>query len=471
MARGAPGLGICSPATGRTLNTLMNFLMAQDPSARGGSDSRTAPGRAPSPAWRRWVAALLIVLSGLAVLHWHRVLPLCLYDRHLPVPLRVAIDSEAYLAMASGDVAKVDSPFTKRQLYPWVVRGTAAALRLELPAAFLVVNVLALALLAWCLALILETTTGSPFWALLLLLTPLPLESLELAYLADLFHMSLSALFFLLLLKNRTRWSLAVLLVCFLARESTMVLCFFCAVVAAWRRDRLLLWGSLGVLGAGWAATSLFARMGQPNIHHLPDALYMALKVPYNFLANVCGVVIWSDVRSDVGQPLVTWTLPAFLHLGKDKAVGLCLNWSLPANTLIMLLTLFGTAPLFAVRFLRPGPAWREAPAAIQAAFLCGVVSYLLGTSLGWWTERLIGYGWPACWIALPWLIRRAGWNLRARDHWVLCSCFLLACWWPPLVSYTRDTRFLPALGALAPWALTAVWLRALARRSGATPA
>src|SRR2546421_1648994 len=155
------------------------------------------------PTWRSVVVALLILLGGLATLGWHRQLPLLKEVRNQELPFLHRWDSQAYYFIAIGNYRDVASPFSKRALYPWLAASLSRATDLKIGTAFMVWNVLAFAVLAWCISAALEITIGKPWIALLLLLTPMPLESLELGYLPDLFHAALTALFFLLLLKEK----------------------------------------------------------------------------------------------------------------------------------------------------------------------------------------------------------------------------------------------------------------------------
>src|SRR5207244_5183279 len=96
-----------------------------------------------------------------------------------------------------------------------LARELDKAAHIGLPAAFLAINVVAFAVLAFCIAALLEVSGVVPWLGLVLLLTPLPLEFLLSAYMPDLFHAALTALFFLLLLKDRLGLALVVLLISF----------------------------------------------------------------------------------------------------------------------------------------------------------------------------------------------------------------------------------------------------------------
>jgi hypothetical protein len=416
----------------------------------------------PAESQRRILVTFVVLLVGVTVVNWYQSWPLCLFFKDMPFPFLAFIDSESYRDMALGDFSHVINPFSKRVLYPFLANALTSGQYLDLPSALVFLNLVSLGVMAYCVAACLELVIGNSLIAIPLLLTPFPLESLELAYLPDLFHMALTALFFLCLLKERVGWGLVVLWIAFTARESTVLLCVVCLVVGWWRRERTLALGSLAVIFLGTAATAPFVKLGQPNLHHLPDILYLPLKLAWNFLVNIFGVKIWSDVRAEVGTPIVTWQLPVWLHIGTDRVVGLCLNWKHPANTLITLATLFGVGPVLMARFLRNWRTAQALPTPLLIIGSYGLIAFILGTSLGDWTERLIGYGWPLFWIILPYLWRQHFHQFASRDLGLLIICYFIVAWWPRLVGYTRDSSHLLCLWVLVPYAITCWRMRSL---------
>ena len=390
------------------------------------------------------LAAVAMAAIGMAVFCLHRQLPLLQEYHGQPLPPMYHWDSQSYLALANGQYAAVTSPFSKRALYPFLAKTVAVGLGVRLETAFLGLNLLAFAALAYCLARCLALAGCDGRLSCLFLLTPFPLASLELAYMPDLFHMALTALCFLLLLSERWIWALLVLFICFVTRESTLLLCLVCAGIGFVRRQRTLAIGSLVVLVAGTLVTNYLARLGKPNVHHLPDFLYLGLKVPYNFILNFLGVHISSNLMPGA-PPLFTWQLPAFLHLGLDREIGVSWDWRRPVATLVVLLALFGNGPLFVWKYFRfhklSAPT---APLAIQVMAVYGLMCYVLGPSLGNLIDRLVGYGWPLFWIGLPWLVREAGLSLRQRDWYGLGACYLFCAWWPSLIGFAPDKIPLP---------------------------
>lgn len=406
------------------------------------------------------LVGLLALVIGLATFAFHEHLPLLLEYREGPLPPMYHWDSQSYLSIARGDYWDVASPFSKRALYPFLARSTSDALGISLDAAFLSLNLIAFGVFAYGLARCLAHVRLDSRIALLFLLTPFPLASLELAYMPDLFHMALVACFFWLLFERRWLLALLVLFAAFATRESTLLLCLVCAGVAFLHRQRPLFVGSLIVLCLGVIVTSTAARFGRPNVHHLPDALYLALKIPYNFALNILGVEISTNVIPGAA-PIYRWQLPSFLHVGLDREIGVSFNWRRPATTLLVLLSAFGTGPLIAWKFRRfPRPA----SLAIKVSTAYGLICCLLGPSLGSLVDRLVGYGWPLFWITMPWLLRDHLARWSPQDRIILAACYLLASWWPSLNGFSADTAALPSLAAASllaiPYFVTIIKLR-----------
>jgi hypothetical protein len=403
-------------------------------------NSGTAESRHNTCARSVWVV-LVVFVASLVILQWHQKLPLYHPARHGRLPLLVAIDSDSYLLMAQDGLRQILSPFSKRFLYPWLAGALSRMTHQPVADVFLALNLTALLTLAFCLAESLRVMIGQPFLALLFLLTPFPLESFELAYMPDLFHMALVSLFFLLLLRQKARWALLVLFLAFLTRESTLLLCLFTAGLAWFRAQKRLSFGAGGVLCAGWAASSLFCRLGKPNLHRLPESLYLLGKVPYYLLLNFTGFRIWSNVRPAVGRPFVIWHLPAWLCFGADHALGIAYpDWGYPLATWIVLLTVFGVGPLIVFYLWRRTGQPRKLPFAVELALLYGVASYLAGPLLGAMVDRLVGYGWPAFWLAMPCLLFARGLEIKPWRAALLAAGYSMTCWWPRLFGYGNSS-------------------------------
>ena len=131
---------------------------------------------------------------------------------------------------------------------------------------------------------------------------------------------------------------------------------------------------------------------------------------------------------------------------------------------LVVLLTLFGIAPVLVWKYFRRERLTAVAPLAIQVTAVYGLTCYFLGPALGNLVDRLAGCGWPLFWIALPWLVRQAGLKFKGHDQMVLAACFLFASWWPSLIGFAADKAALlnplPHVLLLIPYAVAFLVLR-----------
>lgn len=415
-----------------------------------------------------WVVVAMLVAS-LIIVKWHQKLPLFSAPGQDSLPFLVATDSEYYLAMAQEGPAKIPSPFSKRIMYPWLAGTISRLTGQPMGSVFLALNLTALLGLAFCVAELLRETVGQPLLALLFLLTPFPLECFELAYLPDLFHMALLALFFLALLRNKTRWALLVLFLAFLTRENTLLLFLFTSGLAWFRGRKRLSLEAGGVLGAGLASYFLICRVGLPNNHHLPDFLYQFLRVPFYLALNFFGIRVWSDFHPEQGTAFVTWHLPPWLKFGADNVVGLAYpNWRYPAETIIIWLTVFGLGPLILYYLLRRNGKTRSLPFAVELALWYGLACYLSGPLLGDWVDRLVGYGWPAFWIAMPCLWFACAPHVKPWPATLVAAGYLVACWWPRFFGYgnNRSVNPWPCFGVLVFYFLAGFKMRHITSKS-----
>ena len=191
----------------------------------------------------------------------------------------------------------------------------------------------------------------APFFLVCILFTPFLIDLFRGYFLPDLFHAALVALFLGLLMEGRILIALPVLFFLQMTRESTILLTLFVIGVALHRRDRQFALGALVATLLGWFVTSVIAKGGQTNVHHLNGILYLIFKIPFNTSKNILGIELWANTlawQTDVFKhaPLITIDIPTWLHLGMIRKVGIYqVDPSLPLQTLAHWLTLFGVAP------------------------------------------------------------------------------------------------------------------------------
>ena len=353
----------------------------------------------PMCAWStraRWAALAVAMLLGvgavLAIVPWTGVF-------HAP-------DSSHYLQLAAGRT-DVMQPFVSRQLGARVAAGLGLLLGGDLHAGFLVEAALSLlftmGVTGW-----LAMRTTAPRWLLaaLMLVASWPVLVLYLV-LPDLWYAALLACVLLLLSKEQY---VAVALMMFplmVSRESTSLtlVCFLAAGWATWdgaRRRRYTVI-AIATAAAGTLVVSRLSVGSQPNVEHLPEAIYVFAKVPWNFLRNVVGVLPWSDANSDLCRVPV-WSMP--VHLGPVHALGVCgFSMGQQMTAVDNTLRLFGILPLLVAMLWWRHRRWAGRSVLLRFALLYGGLSFVLAPVLGAGFGHLMQYAWPLFLVATPLLL------------------------------------------------------------------
>ena len=351
------------------------------------------------------------------------------------------VDSHFYRDIAEGRISSVIKPFSYRILHPFITGLIASSLQLDTELSFLIVGILSLVILVTTVALIARSSI--PYYGIAaILVTPFLLGLFQDYYLPDLFHAALLGLFLLCLVHEKHWLSLILLFALQITRESTVLLTVVLVVLSFSRKQWKLGLGSIFVTALGIAVTGHFASRGQSNIHEISNLLYLAAKIPYNFFKNLLGLVFWTNtfaVNNPARFPLEPmWqiSLPGWVPSGAIHSVGFyTFDLSYPLITINLLLTTFGIMPALVLVYLSrmQKRLFTEGSLAISVALLYGLLSFVIGTSLGASVDRLIGYGWPCFWIACPFLLKQH----HHDDRKFIIMFFLinlLAAWLPMLV-------------------------------------
>ncbi|SEG43561.1 hypothetical protein SAMN05421819_2921 [Bryocella elongata] len=434
--------------------------MSGDP-ARAGWIS--APIGNLAPRFRGAVIALA-TLAGSGYAAWKEL--------HYRSPFYMA-DIWSYLSIARGNAAGLVQPFASRQLGPLIVRGLDALLHIDAHRGFEIEATASLLVLVGVL-FALAGRSRAPWWVLVAIaVAPMMPDTMLGMVLPDLFYAALLAIFLILL--ERELWVAAALwmLPLMVARESTS-LTLACLLLAAWRPLRLrgcLLAIASAAGGAG--IVHYLSRSSPGNPQHLPESVYILLKVPWNTAQNLFGVELWNNINYGCGTPV--WQ-HAF-HLGSIHSVGFCgFNPALPRITLMAGLTEFGLLPLLAAFVLwrrRSRPAAPEArtegyATMLRFATIYGTAYFLLGPLLGTGVPRLMGYAWPLFFVVLPSWIGESGqssWVRSRRAIWAVP--LFLAIHWAISWVYWQEV-YLPEI--LLGWAVAAVLLTFWSRAETPAP-
>lgn len=359
---------------------------------------------------------------------------------------RVSTDSHWYIEMARGRVFSVPRPFCNRVLHPIVVCAVADTAACRLDAAFRAVAYIALAVMILSVA-ILSIPSGSrsggragPWIAASMAFSPGLLSMFGDAYLPDLFHAGLAAVF---LLAFRFEWQLLACLAGFMlgaCRESTLLLAATAIAVSfrAGRRGHSVM--AAASMAAGVAAAWVIGRSGAPNIHGVSALPYMFMKTVFNGLENLLGVELWTNTLAAhtpgafPHPPVWHMDCPAWLPSGSIRSIGVAGfdPWR-PVRTFSILLTLFGAGPAIILSWLRAfgRTAVLEQPGWMSLSLLYGVAAFAVTPMLGPAILRLGEYAWTAFWVWTPVILAPyiAGRSPQARR---LLLCHAAICWLPP---------------------------------------
>lgn len=407
------------------------------------------PMRGWSPAQQLWTILLFTaVVFPLAV--W-----LGFYDGYMfEQP-----DAEHYLAMAEG--RPVMMPFASRQLAPIMVRALTRLVHIDIPTAFEVLGVVSLLFFVLATAWLL-VRSGAPRWTLYalggLMFWGFQFNALVMP---DLLYAALLCCFLLLLREGQAMAACLMLFPMTVSRESTM-LTLVCLLLAGWKQLKK---SEIAVaVLATVAATVLVKRMTQdalPNNEHISPVLYMAAKMPWNFLRNVLGIGLWANVIPDCGVP--RWQIP--VHFGSVTGIGICRFYPIVVEeTFGLAMATFGLLPVVVWALCRQmlQTGGRE-NLMLRFALIYGAISYLMAPLLGASFSRLYGYSWPLFLVALPLLLGASRANfvsVRAAVAFLALHLFLT---WSQMWAF--PTPLFPV--ALMCWILGWLLLRATFRVGG----
>ncbi len=343
-------------------------------------------------------------------------------------------NSDFYIQVATGHADNVAQPFSSRVLHPW----TAMALMrtgLRLENAFTAVAWAALGVLVACTAGTVFGFDGARWAWPLLLWCPILVEYFRAAYMPDLFHAALLAGLWLAVMRAEPL-VYPILVALLLCRESSVLVVFVVTVYLVWRQRYWHAAGAVLAAVLGMVAMGLVAPAGSQNIHHFSTGSYIALKSVWNFLSNWLGLRLWQPAFAL--QPTSPWGCPNPLLTARLPGISSPLvvcDWH-PETIVATWTSFFGVMSL-SCAFLAAG--WRALYAGrnerrCQVALAIGVYGLLagvVGTFTGTATYRLVGYGWPLLWIAVPVLFltvfrdAHPGWlwlHLGGQWAWLLVS-------------------------------------------------
>jgi hypothetical protein len=333
-------------------------------------------------------------------------------------------DSPNYIAMAKGLPTLM--PWAGRILLPSLAALLSEKFGLTLDHGFEIIT--SISFILWIL--IVGERWRATIWTPFFLLTPLTLTTLQAAYITDMLHMGLTALFLLSVRLNQMILAAALMIIMYTARESSMLLAFICVTVLFWHRRYFsgifLVVGYLVGMSIVHSVT-----VGAQNVHQMPEIFYLFTKMPANFLRDWLGILIWTNGYAWCNEPVFVVHFPSGLHLGVITEVGFCApSIEEPLLTLSSYATAFGVLPAILMGTLKGNglrsTEWKDVW--WSTAFLYGALMTILGPIAGPPPDRAIGFGWPLFLMALP----AISGNILT---WRFAALQVVACWTPLLLS------------------------------------
>lgn len=385
-----------------------------------------APRRSPFLAWQPMSVALAI--TGLCLFYTGGFMT------------QATGDGEHYRNIATGQWHQVPSPFSARFLGPLLVRGAAATGIVSVDWGFALLSGISCFVVAWLVAAVALQATGSAAVALIMLAGTVIPEWWFAPFGPEALHAALLCGFLLLLrrLGEDAAWpgtllAMLLLVLMTLTREASALIGLILVFILWFRGGRARAMAWLVVTLAGVMLDSWIAqRAGTGNIHQMPPLAYMAAKVPFNGLRNLMGVRFWVNTFAEE-PPATRWQLPSWARIGSIREIGL-MPWEIMAvrHTLLGWLCVFGVLPGIAwFMWRRRRRDGAQSPAWLKVSACYGAISFLIAPLLGAAVGRLVGYGWPVFWIALPLaLARRMGcWAFRTRAMAIIGALHLVSSW------------------------------------------
>ena len=327
----------------------------------------------------------------------------------LPYDRPLVAESVEYRAIAISGLASIHKPYSERFLNPTVAALVARAGGIDIDRAFVIVAISALAILLICIATLLDRTTAHPELIVPLVFVPPLLKMVGLYYIQDLFYAAILSVFLVLLARERIVLAALAMLALYMTRESALILCL-AVIVVGWmwsRRD--LIWIAIAVIVLGTVATGYAGSLGLPNTHQMNEFAFVTLKIPFDAIRDFFGIILMPNtLRSHPGNDCVaiaTVNLPKLIQAGDLRSFDVCrAPITVPLWTYSNLLAGFGVMPMVAgfILWRRGREIVSTAPSWLLVTLIYGGVTFVTAPMVGTWMDRMVGYGWPLFWIAVP---------------------------------------------------------------------
>jgi len=330
----------------------------------------------------------------------------------------------------------VRRPFSVRILYPNIARLIMNISGVTLAQSFIIANSIALLLLLLVISYLIKKITSNTFLAVPMLFNPLLLRSFQEAYIPDLFFLCLVSIYFLLIYHSYYRFSLLTLLLLFITRDDVILLFVSIILVNIYLSGWKFVLLSVLVMLIGLAINSFTALYGLPSPANMNPLLFYLIRIPSNLFYNFTGIPIWSNIYSDICNPIIKINLPIWRPFGNLHSVGLCpINLTTPFRNISFFLTTLGVLPSLLIYDLVNNykSILKSTPLFTMIALVYGVICFLSAGGLSMDIMRHVGEAWPAVWLAMIALLP-LHYKIDKKFIYRMSICNLIVSWAPWII-------------------------------------
>jgi hypothetical protein len=244
-------------------------------------------------------------------------------------------------------------------------------------------------------------------------------------YIPDLFYNALLSSLLLLSVSGFYFLSSIIMILLYLTRETTIILSIIIIAILYYNNKRKELYYYLIATLLGIFGLLVVKQFAGPNIWGLAEPVYLIIRIPYHTFQNIFGIPLVTNAIPYC-KPILNIELPKLMQLGKIKSVGIC-SWNYEHLLFVISTTLsvFSIGPLLLImqiykKYIKCDNLW------ILIISYYGLTMFIASFFISVDIKRVIGYGWPLFWVAIPFM----GYRIYHEHLFAL---------WPLLIYYIND--------------------------------
>ena len=351
-------------------------------------------------------------------------------------------DTRYTIAMAEGHSEGVPLHYASRLLHPWVVGRLKTFTGTD--SAFMIVGVVSLFFFLFFIISILRFNFNLTLVSIVtVILLPILFRLYRDLYLQPLFFCFISGIYWILLLYKKYFFSIFLLMLMLFTRDESIIilLSFIAALTICALKGRktacyYYLIFTVFIFALSWVINYNLTR-GNVNIHRLPNFVFQTFRIPLYAFENVTGLKHWFNTYINIPDythpPIIAFDAPRWIRGHSLIAkVGIYeFDKKIPLQTILMLLSTFGTAPVVILYFLKNKIIMvRERAIFFNTILFSGASLFILSFGLsspGW---RYCINSWPLFLITFPILLNELR-RFNEIIYWKVLLCYIISAWLP----------------------------------------